>query len=508
MAEGVNEYEEGRIEQQKEEYVKSSLRELGDMVQDQIDDNQILSPEEIERRIERRVAKRGQIDVAKLKQVENEIKAAIKRLEGKETNDEKLEKRKCKDRKVRTIMRERAIHIDTSENPETRATIFQKAEKFVKDYILKQHISEKMVVRVGYVDITSSDGSRTKTQHRYSNYPLTVPLRYKLLTELHCSSGKSGIVTDYVDYSGPGGNNNNNNNNSTKSDEGCADDILGVPGGGEGSGTFLTVVSSIEFRRMAPTNKDYNRLEPFEGNSKKEYFIPNERELCYLEEYKRRMGEFFPFYIDEKVHRYIQGEMTFAQIYSLNIYSSQKRCKENFKECCFVFALKQLGVDKNIIYDIQTRIFDRNITFSHVNQLCINNKIKLTLKCMDEELVNTHRSKKASNIQGYKGKDPKYNIELYCFQNHYFANRRTKISNSWLEHSLAGEDIEHIPTNYVWDSSKQKWRNPPSSNPTLMLDKLILKLWKTKKFIPLTYQHLLNIPSIEKPNIDDETDLS
>lgn len=50
---------------------------------------------------------------------------------------------------------------------------------------------------------------------------------------------------------------------------------------------------------------------------------------------------------------------------------------------------------------------------SHINLVCENNKIRLTVNYINEEKDSSrHLSKQAGNIQSYKREDLKYDIEL------------------------------------------------------------------------------------------------
>lgn len=101
--------------------------------------------------------------------------------------------------------------------------------------------------------------------------------------------------------------------------------------------------------------------------------------------YKLCGGEFFPYYIDNNTPQRILDELKYAQIFSENTFANKKLCEKYLKGCCFVYVLQLINVDEIKLYDTKTHINDRFITNIHINKVCEESKIKLTVKYMNRE---------------------------------------------------------------------------------------------------------------------------
>lgn len=134
--------------QEKRRNVETTQNEFGEIVDNLINNHNTLGPEEIEKRVKEIISKRVQIEQDKKKNVHNEIKAAIKRLEGKENMSEMFEYQKTKIGYNRKVWKERPIDLNSSYNKATLEAIHKKVDSFIKNYIMKQHISEKIVMRL------------------------------------------------------------------------------------------------------------------------------------------------------------------------------------------------------------------------------------------------------------------------------------------------------------------------------------------------------------------------
>lgn len=133
-------------------------------------------------------------------------------------------------------------------------------------------------------------------------------------------------------------------------------------------------------------------------------------------------------------------------------------------------------MDDNILFNIKHEIKDRFSKDSHINWTCTECNIKVAIKQLNiTKDKSNHVSKQLHKFKNYTGLDAAYDVEVYCFQDDFLANRRIYINASWLNAYLIEVNINDIPTNYEFVRVKDNWYKPWSKQ--LMLDELILKFW-------------------------------
>lgn len=217
----------------------------------------------------------------------------------------------------------------------------------------------------------------------------------------------------------------------------------------------LQIIKAIEFREIYEKTKWDKQIEPI-GNRLGGY------KLCH--------GEFFKYCVANSTQQCIINELQFPQIFPQKVFTNNTHNAKVLTDCCIVSDLQKLGADKGLIDSVKRNTTDRFMKGSEVNKVCSDYKINLSLKQLNAEKHSKRQLiKEVHDFKSYIEQDVRCNLELYCFQNHFFANKCTSITSSWLEHWLLGEGISNISSDYKWEANCRQWKLIKSHSP-LMLD--------------------------------------
>lgn len=172
--------------------------------------------------------------------------------------------------------------------------------------------------------------------------------------------------------------------------------------------------------------------------------------------YKLHRGKFKYFFADSTPY-YIINELELEQIFPFKVLTNKSRCSRLFRDRCLMYGLKNLLDDKGLIDNVERNITDWFMKEDKVNKVYSNFKMAFTLKELSVDKSKSEKSsKQVYNFKGYSSMDGRTKLELKYFQGCIFLNTCSKISKSWLEDWMAGENMPIIPSCCQWKANTGK----------------------------------------------------
>ena len=154
--------------------------------------------------------------------------------------------------------------------------------------------------------------------------------------------------------------------------------------------------------------------------------------------YKDRGGDFFK-YIVQDVTPGLKKYLTRLQIFDSLVVDNKVRKELN--DCCFVYALKQSNVPEDVVNKIKLAINSRYLSPNKIHTLCDDNLIHCKVTYIDESQgINAcHKLKvcvngKYVNYLGANEKKAKYQVNLACYEEHFFIEETTPFSPYFIDH--------------------------------------------------------------------------
>lgn len=160
---------------------------------------------------------------------------------------------------------------------------------------------------------------------------------------------------------------------------------------------------------------------------------------------------------------------------SLAIYKDIKQ--ENYEDMCFIYALKQGGLDTCKLNYLRTTIMTKSIPLCEITDICIKTEIKIKLKKIKEngEDDSVRYYPRIKDIK-YKDLDwPEY--ELGCYNNHFFINKKLPYRRYHIQQLIKGKLKKNINSYKIKEDKQITSYN---------LVKLLLEN-KEKLLKPITY---------------------
>ena len=134
------------------------------------------------------------------------------------------------------------------------------------------------------------------------------------------------------------------------------------------------------------------------------------------ENYRTREGNLFKYVAT------VQSEIILKELRRCQIYQDVESNINEFKESCFVYALRELGVDKKIISALRAaRITDDYLMATKIEKLFDEFNISGIVFDMDDETRHHNTVINTGN-----------DITINLYKKHYFAHFQTGITTSWL----------------------------------------------------------------------------
>ena len=224
---------------------------------------------------------------------------------------------------------------------------------------------------------------------------------------------------------------------------------------------------------------------------------------------KDNRDSFFPYLnkSDIDLSRY----QIFDSIVRIDKKGKAKQRKE-LKDSCFVYALKQAGIDEDTLNKIRRRILVRKLGQAKMDAICA--EFKLHVVVHDLEYTSKNTIVKVNHNKYYFGvpaKDAFNVIHLNSYKNHYFIEEKTIYSTDYIKHKY--QLHEEVPDQcYNKRFRKEGWRANKEDKYFITSAKLIKLLFENKGvddagnevpyFEPITYNNSRVLSTILYKDID------
>ena len=222
----------------------------------------------------------------------------------------------------------------------------------------------------------------------------------------------------------------------------------------------------------------------------------------------RPQGGFFPY----KVKQEMKSKKILEALYQCQIFQSVKDNEEAFTDSCWIYAHKQNeDIPKQVVAQMTQRF--KNVSDPYIRQ---DEAIQLSHEYGIQVLIRNYDGK--DNIpkmlpksdKRLPEKDAKYSITINKYKQHYFISKPISLTNSFLERVLVKkEDISdqyadkyYIPSENVWRVDNKRARDHP-----MKTEDLVMMMEKNGWFEPMSYHDYTFIPSVQRPSIDEISDL-
>ena len=162
--------------------------------------------------------------------------------------------------------------------------------------------------------------------------------------------------------------------------------------------------------------------------------------------------------------------------------------RKELNDSCFVYALKQYGICKDILNKIRMRIHTRKLGLTKMDAICEEFKLHVVVHDLEDE---NHNSKFRVNKKNYFGVPEKeaFNvIHINSYKEHYFLEEKTKYSSNFIEHKyVLHEDVD--PNNYNKRFKNGRWVTDNQSARFISSGNLVKLLFENDYFTPMTYNN-------------------
>ena len=239
---------------------------------------------------------------------------------------------------------------------------------------------------------------------------------------------------------------------------------------------------------------------PFEARYGKIYSLETVKKNADSHKIKRkytnRENAFFPYYASEKLPKYLLDYLE----QRLQIINRKTDTKTVLKDCCAIFALRNAGVDEDILKVIKgTRLVnDRNIKFIDLINVCAEQELNVAIRdCNAETTGHKNQIKMATHCKDTS------QIVLCAYKGHYFLEEATPFSL---------DNIRHIDkffdnTTFVASLGKRfrsdKWITD-NSRKNLMSYDLVRMLFDLGYFQEMSFQDMMKYPQVINTIPNDE----
>ena len=193
-------------------------------------------------------------------------------------------------------------------------------------------------------------------------------------------------------------------------------------------------------------------------------------------------GSFFPYLNKTNI------DLTRYQIFD-TIVSTQSNGqtvqREELKDSCFIYALKQAGIDDDILNKMRVRIHIRKLGLQKMDQIC--DEFNLHVIVHDLEYKNHNSRFRVSNKLYFGSKDGQV-IHLNSFKGHYFLEEYTKYTVDYIKHKYISH--EEVPEECFNKRKKGKyWCRTTENKYFISSGRLVRMLFDNNYFNPITYDN-------------------
>jgi hypothetical protein len=156
--------------------------------------------------------------------------------------------------------------------------------------------------------------------------------------------------------------------------------------------------------------------------------------------YKHKSGAYFPYY-----HKLKNLDLSRYQIY--HQYQNNKS-----KESCFIYTLRQSGIDEKELIRIKTMLVQKNLNINDLSHISKELNITINLTSYDTKKKERENRTKRYNIIN-KGYNP---INIGLIEGHYFINETTNITKYSIINYSECYNNKHFPSCRLHDTYIKK----------------------------------------------------
>ena len=198
---------------------------------------------------------------------------------------------------------------------------------------------------------------------------------------------------------------------------------------------------------------------------------------------KDNRDSFFPYLnkSDIDLSRY----QIFDSIVRINKKGKAKQRKE-LNDSCFVYALKQAGIDEDTLNKIRRRILVRKLGHAKMDAIC--EEFNLHVVVHDLEYTSKNTLIKVKHNKYYFGSKDGLRIDLNSYKNHYFIEEKTIYTLDYIRQKYVNhEDVPEQCYNKRFVNGY--WQRTNESKRFLTSAKLIKILFESNNFEPITFNN-------------------